>query len=294
MPFLEDDLSAIVLETNAKEMRMKLNLLLVICLLSVSTGTSSAAPMFSIDTKSSDLFENVVSDTILLLDPGLKKIIESDFSRIVDTSKFTLQSQSWMPRQNPRIKLDNIYNDINSGNIKESFSSLVQPIIELACTPPQGDPLNEKFSYCVRTLIAYRIVNPMEIAYSYSSPMTVDELAAFLAIQDSDKIYSKKYRRIIYTLAHLMNGAYENMTKKKITRDVHFVKRPIPMVGVVPEGATNKVESDNSWFEYVQKRDRAEREARAAQMAVEEKNRIENEKLELLRKLNNKLTPSSY
>lgn len=270
---------------------MKLNLLLVLCFLYLSTGTSSAAQMFSIETKSSNLFENVVSDTILLLDPDLKKIIESDFARIVDKSKFTLQRQSWMPQQNPRIKLNSIYNDINPGNIKESFSSLVQPIIELACTAPQGDPLNEKFSYCIRTLIAYRIVNPMEIAYRYSSPMTVDELAAFLTIQDNDKIYSKKYRRIIYTLAHLMNGAYEKMTKKKVTTEVHLVKQPIPPTGALPEGSTKKVESDNSWFEYIQKRDREEREAREARIAAEERNRIENEKLELLRKLNNKLTP---
>lgn len=273
---------------------MKLNLLLVLCFLYLSTGTSSASQMFSIDTKSSNLFENIVSDTILLLDPDLKKNIENDFSRIVEKSKFTLQPHSWMPRQNPKIKLNNIYNDINPGNMKESFSSLVQPIIELACTPPQGDPLNEKFSYCINNLIAYRIVNPMEIVYSYSSPMTVDELAAFLTIQDNDKIYSKRYRRIIYTLAHLMNGAYENMTKKKVTREVRFVKQPIPLIGVLPEGATKKVEPDNSWFEYIQKRDREEREARAAQMAAQERNRIENEKLELLRRLNEKLTPSSY
>ena len=122
-----------------------------------------AAENITIETKNINFFENLISDTLYLLDPDLKKIIADDLDNVVSNSKFKLQVNSWKPRTNPKTRLATVYDRINRSNLKESISSLVQPVVEIACSSQKHDPLNNYQSECIKELFTYPIIQQIEI-----------------------------------------------------------------------------------------------------------------------------------
>jgi hypothetical protein len=171
----------------------------------------------------------------LLLDPNLRKIIADDFNNVVNNSKFQVQVNSWKPRQNPKIKLALIYNNTNSNNIRESFASLVQPVVEIACTPQNHDPLNEHQSKCIKELFKYPIIETIKIGYTYRPNTTIDQNIAYLSGL-TDKY---RYQQIVCTVADILNGAYEKVSKKNVTKSVNFTKYPLNLVAPTVATAQN-------------------------------------------------------
>lgn len=200
--------------------------LLVILLIVISCEITFATENITSETKTGNLFENIVSDTLLLLDPDLKKIIADDFNHVVNNSKFQVQVNSWKPRPNPKIRLASIYNNTNSNNIRESFASLVQPVVEIACTPQKYDPLNEYQSKCIKELFNYPIIETIKISYTFRPNTTIDQNIANLSGLN-DKY---RYHQIVCTIADILNGAYEKVSKKNVTKNVNFTKHPLPIV----------------------------------------------------------------
>lgn len=219
------------------------NYCLVALLLAFSCEITSAAERITIETKSSDFFENLVSDTLLLLDSDLKKAIDDDFVHVLTNSRFTLQVNSWKPRPNPKTKLANIYKNINSNNIKENFASLVQPVVEIACSPQQYDPMNEYQLRCIKELFTYPINQPIEFKYTYKPNKTIDQFIADLTGLN----ISNRYQQIVNTTADILNSAFENVRKKDVVRSVNVFKYPLKLVSTgVATGSTTTISSVNS------------------------------------------------
>ncbi|MDD2581900.1 MAG: hypothetical protein PHR66_07900 [Desulfuromonadaceae bacterium] len=204
---------------------MKVNLLILLFVV-FSCEISFAYENIVIETKNDNLFENIVSDSLLLLDPDLQKSIEGDFAHVVANSKFSVPVNSWKPRPNPKNKLTTIYNRINGNNIKESFASLIQPVVELACTPNKYDPLNEVTSKCIKKLFKYPIIETIQIGYIFKSNKTIEQNISSLS-NLNDRF---RYHQIIWTIADIMNGAYERVSEKNVSKAVNLVKYPLAFV----------------------------------------------------------------
>lgn len=197
--------------------------LLMVLVIVFSCEITFAAENITIETKTGNFFENLVSDTILLLDPDLKKIIANDFDHVVANSKFGLPVNSWKPRPNPKIRLAAIYDRFNSDNVKESLASLVQPVVEIACSPQKHDPLSEYQSKCIKEMFGYPIIQTIEIKYTYESGKTKEQHIANLTGLNN----SNRYQQMVCTTADIMNSGYEKVTKRNVTKSVNVVKNPI-------------------------------------------------------------------
>jgi len=205
---------------------IRINLLIVLLIVFSCEIIFAAAENITIDTKTDNLFENLISDTLLLLDPELKKTIADDFDNVVKNSNFKLVVNSWMPRPNPKTKLVSIYDRFNANNVKESLSSLVQPVVEIACTSQKYDPMNEYQSKCIKELFKYPIIQPIEIQYIYESGKTKEQLVANLTGLNE----SNRYQKIVSSIADIMNSGYEKVSKKSVAKNVNVVKYPLQIV----------------------------------------------------------------
>lgn len=194
-------------------------LLLIIC----CSGIAVAAENYTFDTKSSNFFENVVYDTMLLLDSDLRKSLVPDMATIVEHARFTQEPNTWKPRISPRGLLTNIYADTNSSNIKESFSSLIKPVVEMACVSQQYDPMNNLSSKCVKDVLKYPVTDTIKIGYSYTEPKTIDQCINGLSGLSSNN----RYQQIVRTTADLLNSAYSKSLNKPVEKNVTIVKRPL-------------------------------------------------------------------
>lgn len=206
---------------------MKL-ILMVALFVAFSCRTSFTAENITINTENGDFFKNLVSDTYLLLDPVLQKIIADDFDHVVKSSRFQLQVNSWKPRPNPKNKITTIYNRFNNQNVKESLASLIQPVVEIACSPQQNDPLNEISSKCINELLKYRIIETIQIGYVFKSNTSIEQNITRLS-NLNDRY---RYHQIVWAIADILNGAYEKVSKKIITKNVNFTKYPLPIVAI--------------------------------------------------------------
>ncbi|NJD38075.1 MAG: hypothetical protein FIA89_07090 [Geobacter sp.] len=112
-------------------------------------------------------FENVVLDSLLLMDGELQQTLAADIAYLVKTAHFTPQANSWIPKPHPKGRLLNIYNSLNTGNLKDSFTSMVAPVVEMACMSQQYDPMNDSSSKCVSRILKYPIIETIQINYSY-------------------------------------------------------------------------------------------------------------------------------
>lgn len=206
--------------------------LLTILLIVFSCEIIFATENITIETKTDNFFENFISDTILLLDTDLKKIIVDDLAHVVANSKFELVVNNWKPRSSPKIKLVNIYDRFNSDNIKESLAALAQPVVEIACSSQKYDPLNEYQSRCIKDMFKYPIIQPIEIKYIYKSGKTKEQhIANLTGLNDSNR-----YQQMVRTTADIMNSVYEKVCKKNITKSVNIIKYPLTFVAVKSAG----------------------------------------------------------
>jgi hypothetical protein len=199
--------------------RCLLTLLLIIC----CYGTSSAAENYTIDTKSDNFFENIVYDTMLLLDSDLRKTLAPDMATIVEHARFTPEPNSWKPRISPRGLLTTVYSDTNSSNIKENFSSLIKPVVEMACVSQQYDPMNNLSSKCVKDVLKYPVTEAIRINYSYTAPKSIDQYIEGLSGLNN----TNRYQQIVRTMADLLNSAYDKSLNKGLVKNVIITKRPL-------------------------------------------------------------------
>jgi hypothetical protein len=116
---------------------------------------SFASENITIETENTNFFMNFVTDTLLLLDPDLKMLLKDDIENIIIRSKFELQPNSWRPKPNPKNRLSTVYSYITNNELKDTFADLVQPVVEIACTPSKYDPLNVLSSKCVKGMLTY-------------------------------------------------------------------------------------------------------------------------------------------
>ena len=203
-----------------------------------SCKNSLSVEHITIDTKSGDFFENIVSDVLLLLEHDLKKIIADDYSYVVNNSRFQLQANSWKPKPNPKTKLTSIFKQINKNNFKESFASAIQPVVEIACIPKSYDALNEYQSKCIKELFKYPIIQTINIGYDFKHGTSIDREITDLA-SVNDKF---RYHQIVYSLADILNSAYERENKSRVSMSIDFVKHPIPIISA----SSNVIKSDIS------------------------------------------------
>ncbi len=216
--------------------RIRINLLMILVIV-FSCEITFAAENITIETKTGNFFENLVSDTLLLLDPDLKKIIADDFDHVVTNSKFELPVNSWKPRPNPKIRLAVIYDRFNSNNVKESLASLVQPVVEIACSPQKHDPLSEYQSKCIKEMFGYPIIQSIEIKYTYDSGKTKEQYITDLTGLNN----SNRYQQIVRTTADIMNSVYEKVSKKNVAKNVNIIKNPLKLVAVSSNSSVTKV-----------------------------------------------------
>lgn len=200
--------------------------LLTVLFILLCSKISFAAENISIKTNSTNFFENIISDTLLLLDPDLKKIIADDLDSVVAHSKFQLPVNSWKPRPNPKNSLLTIYDRITSNNLPDSLASLIQPIVELACIPQKYDPTNDISSQCIKEMFKYPILEPIVLKYSYISGKTKEQYITSLTGLNSNN----RYQQMVLTTADIMNGAFEKVRQKKIAASVIVTKYPLPLV----------------------------------------------------------------
>lgn len=198
---------------------------LILCVLFVTNA--SAEQNISIETQSSNLFENIVSDTLLLLDRSLQEKLSPDFDYIVKNSTFTIKKNSWIPKTNPKITLLHEYHNMNVDNLHTSFASIIQPVIELACFPRGQDPFNELSSKCIRALFVYPIIQPIRINYNYDNTTDIEQTIGDLpgGVDDSDK-----YKKIVRVMADIMNSAFARSSNSDIKVSLNVVKYPLELV----------------------------------------------------------------
>lgn len=197
--------------------------LITLLLISCFSSIAVAAENYTFDTKSNNFFDNVVYDTMLLLDSDLRKTLAPDMATIVEHARFTQETNTWKPRISPRGLLTNIYTDMNSSNIKESFSLLIKPVVEMACVSQQYDPMNNLSSKCVKEVLKYPVSEAIRISYSYSAPKSIDQYIDGLSGLSSNN----RYQQIVRTTADLLNSAYAKSLNKEIEKNVTIVKRPL-------------------------------------------------------------------
>jgi len=219
--------------------------LLVVFFIVFNCDNSFAFERIAIETKNDNFFENVVSDTLLLMDPYLRKIIAADFAHVVDRSEFNVQVNSWKPRPSPKRVLNDIYNDSNMNNIKESFASLGQPVVELACTQ-RNDQLNEYQTKCIKELFKYPIIHTIQIRYIYNPKKTIEQNIILLSnLNDGNR-----YQQIVSTIAEIMNSAFEKAQNIQVVKDVLVVKYPLGMLAVSSDSVKAKeINNGDNWYE---------------------------------------------
>lgn len=216
-------------------------LVTVTFLLLLNYQTSYSTENIKINTKTADFFENFVSDTTLLLDQDLKNIISSDYKNVVNNSKFNIRANSWRPQPDPRIKLRAIYNNINNKNFEQSFSDLVEPLIEIACTPKQYDPMNKEKQICIENMLKYSIIDDIQISYNHDPGKTIEQY--ILDITNNNN--NNRYQKIIITTAGIMNSAYSIVTNKMITKSMNIFKEHYPLLSVI-NNSNSSVNGNNS------------------------------------------------
>ena len=198
-------------------------LVLTISLVSILCSSATAATTINIDTKSDSFFENVVSDAFLLLDSGLRKHLTEDKDYIIEHARFNPESHGWQVRQNPKARLTSIYHDIKPENMKDSFASLIKPVVEAACAPQQYDPMNSVTGKCVREMLRYPISNPIRINYSFSQEKTVEQFAKDL----NGLVSNNRYQQIVRTTADILNSAWSKSSGKPVEKSLVIVKKPL-------------------------------------------------------------------
>ena len=191
--------------------------------------SSASAQTIAVETQSPHFFYNVVLDSFFLMDRGLQEVLAPDFERLVEKASFTPQPNSWIPKPHPKGVISNIYNRISANNLGESFTTMVSKVVELACTSPQYDPLSSLSSKCVSKILKYPIIEPIQIKYNYNKGKTFDQFVSNL----SNSTDADRYQNIVVALADLMNSGYERSSNTNITKQLHFVKYPLPMVASV-------------------------------------------------------------
>lgn len=198
---------------------------IILCALFVTNA--SAAQNITIETQSSNLFENIVTDTYLLLDSNLQEKLSPYLAHIGVNSVFTVKSNSWIPKPNPKNTLLREYSNINVTNLNTSFASLIQPVIELACAPQVQDPFNELSSKCIKALFSYPIVQPIGINYNYNNTANIEQVIGEVSggLDDIDR-----YKRIIRAMADIMNSSFEIATNNNIKVSLNFTKYPLDLV----------------------------------------------------------------
>ncbi|WP_277057544.1 hypothetical protein [Trichlorobacter lovleyi] len=190
---------------------------------------SYSADYISIDTKTTNFFDNFVSDTTLLLDIDLQKTVSNDRNNIVNNSEFKIMSNSWIPQPDPKIILKSIYENANTNNINQLFSDIARPVVEIACTSKQNDPLNISKYHCMKSMLNYSIIDDIKINYTFKYKKTIDEYISDLSnISD----YNNRYKQIICTSANIINSAYVNATSKNIVKNVNIFKKSYPLLQV--------------------------------------------------------------
>jgi hypothetical protein len=201
--------------------------LFVIIFITLFSSATFAAERYVINTKDDNFFENFVSDTSLLLTPDLRKIISANFDTVVNNSKFQPQpNSSWLPKPNPRIKLNTIYNRISSDNIKENFAYLVNPIVEIACSSPsQNDPMGDKSSKCIKQMLKYPVIQTIEINYVYDSNKTFEQIVSSLSgLNDINR-----YQQMVISMADIMNKSFEKIGQKTVSLNAFVTKYPLAL-----------------------------------------------------------------
>ena len=196
---------------------------IILSLFILSSTDVLAVESYKIDTNSNNLFQNIVSDTILLLDNDLQHEFLSDYKKIIADSTFQLEKHSWKPRSNPVSKIKTIYLSMDSKNIKNSFSSMIKPLIEIGCSPLQPDPLNELLTKCIKNLLRYPIIDTVIIDYEYRK-QSVDKIIHGPKVIDENS----QYQRMVITLADLINNGYARINNNNISKVVKIVKYPLP------------------------------------------------------------------
>lgn len=221
--------------------------LMIICLLTilslvVNCDILFAYEKFNIETQTSDFFSNIISDSTLLLDSDLKRIINNDLDRIVTNSKFAYKGYAWPPRTDPKVLLRNIYSDIDKKNLGESLARIIEPVVEIACTPKQYDPLNSISPKCIKNTLAYPVITQIEIIYLFESKKSIDQYIYELnGLNDNNR-----YQQMVHTIADIMNSAFEKISKKNIFKTVDLVKYPLPNFAYSRTGSDNGSSSTSS------------------------------------------------
>jgi len=212
------------------------HILIITILIIFSTKISfSAENRIEVETTTSNLFQNIISDTILLLDPDLKKIVSVDLDSVIKKSEFNYQGYSWPPRTNPKYVLSNIYEKINKHNVSDSLARMVEPVVEIACTPKKYDPLNELSPKCIKNLLKYPIINPIEINYAYDRQKDINQYIVELSnLNDNNR-----YPQMVKTIAGIMNSAYEKSAGKNVVVTTRIIKNPIELAGIASTGGTS-------------------------------------------------------
>jgi len=155
--------------------------------------SSASAQTIVVETQSPDFFYNVVLDSLFLMNSELQEMLAPDFELLVKKASFTPQPNSWIPRPHPKGMISNVYNKISTNNLGESFTSMVSKVVELACTPPQYDPLSSSSSKCVSKTLKYPIIEPIQIKYNYNKGKTFDQFVSHL----SNSTDADRYQNIV-------------------------------------------------------------------------------------------------
>lgn len=213
---------------------MALKTWIVVFLLLVLVNGASAKTI-KIETQSPYFFDNVVLDSLLLMDRELQRVLANDISHLVKSASFTPQPSRWLPRPPPKGRLLNIYNSINAKNLSESFTSMVAPVIEMACTSRHYDPLNDSSSKCVSQILKYPIIDLIQINYTYVQGKSFDQLVSNL--QNSTN--ADRYQNIVSTLADLMNSGYQKNANTRIAKKMNVIKYPLPLVATTGSSVQN-------------------------------------------------------
>lgn len=202
------------------------NCLIAVLLLVFSSSAAHATANYSIATRSTDFFENVVSDTLLLLDQELRSSLQPELETIISHARFTQERNAWTPRTNHRAQLATIHGNTTATTLKESFAALIRPVVELACVSSEYDPMNSIAARCVKETLSYPVTDTLRINYRYAAPKGVDQYIAGLAGLNS----ANRYQQIVRTTADLLNSAYQTAHNRPVTVQAQLVKQPMSYI----------------------------------------------------------------
>lgn len=194
----------------------------LIILVTITTINTSFANNIVYETFTPDFFENVILDSMLMMDERAVMSISYKYADITKNSRFIQQNNTWIPGPSPKSVISRVINENRKDEIDFVVSSIVKPIVELSCSK-NSDLLGSFRKKCIDDLLRYRIIDKIVINCDKFNKYNIDGI--FDALTNSN---NQKYEHVVCAISTIVNKLQTNNNKEIYSINRSIIKYPLP------------------------------------------------------------------